>query len=560
MFSTIRSKLMLITALGTVTVFLTLGLGMYALRDSIVSERLLAVEQLIDVGHGLIVDAHRRVEAGELTREAAMKRVEGELKQMRFGDNGYFFVYGYDGTNLIHVAKPQLQGKNLYDFKDPSGKLLIQALIKAAQSESGRGTVEYMWPKAKGEEPVAKVGHARGFAPWKLFIGTGAYVDDINSVAFGQMAFFGGIVLLLCGFGFVFSWRIAGRLSDRLCALRRTMGQLAEGSTHIELDTSEAGELGEMARSVDVFRQHAEARTRLEAEQDRIKAEAETARQASIRQIADDLETRLGQVASEMKHMSGQLNQQVQMLNDSSHRTHDFAQTVSSASQMATDNVEMVAAATQELDASSREINGQMERSAQLAEQAAQSAEAAGGHLTALSEATRSVGEITDVIGEVAEQTNLLALNATIEAARAGDAGKGFAVVADEVKSLAGQTQSAINNIGSQISATQTTARQTVSSMGEISGHIYEVRDASTTVAAAVTEQSSAISEISRNIEAVTQATRGINGTISQLVEEMSQSQGALTDVGQVSEQVRSVAIQLEQAVQQVVSGLRASA
>ena len=290
MLSNIRGKLLLITLLGSMTALFTLALGMYAVRDSVIQERLLTLEQITDVAHGLIEATYSQVQAGELTKEEAMERLEGQIREMRFEEDGYFFIYDFDGVALIHATKPQLQGKNLIDFKDPAGNFMIRELVQAAQSPEGRGTVEYLWPRAKGEEPVEKLGHVRAFAPWRMAIGTGIYIDDINSIVLGQVATLGALVLLLCGIGFAFSWRIASGLSRRVHSLNDTMGLLAQGRTDVEIDTQAAGELGEMARSVEVFRRNALEREALEAKQAELKAEAEQQRKAAVQRVADHLE------------------------------------------------------------------------------------------------------------------------------------------------------------------------------------------------------------------------------------------------------------------------------
>jgi two-component system, NarL family, sensor kinase len=101
------------------------------------------------------------------------------LKNLQFGEDGYFFVYDYQGVNIAHPKKPQLEGKNLYKLTDVNGVRIIERLINAARS--GGDTVSYLWDKPSLGKKVEKLGYAQGLQVWNWMIGTGLYSDDIEA-------------------------------------------------------------------------------------------------------------------------------------------------------------------------------------------------------------------------------------------------------------------------------------------------------------------------------------------------------------------------------------------
>jgi len=108
----------------------------------------------------------------------AKQQVYFTLKSMEFGKDGYFFVYDYNGINIVHPRKPELEGKDLIDFQDDNGKYLIQELIEKAKN--GGGYTRYLWDKPSGGKSVAKLSYSIGLDKWQWMIGTGIYIDDIE--------------------------------------------------------------------------------------------------------------------------------------------------------------------------------------------------------------------------------------------------------------------------------------------------------------------------------------------------------------------------------------------
>lgn len=113
-----------------------------------------------------------------IEKERAQQQVYFILKNMEFGQDGYFFVYDYKGTNIAHPRKPELEGKNLYDLQDDNGKFLIRELIDKAKQ--GGGYTTYLWDKPSGGKSVEKLGYSIALEKWQWMLGTGLYIDDIE--------------------------------------------------------------------------------------------------------------------------------------------------------------------------------------------------------------------------------------------------------------------------------------------------------------------------------------------------------------------------------------------
>ncbi|MDD2888451.1 MAG: cache domain-containing protein [Aliarcobacter sp.] len=110
--------------------------------------------------------------------ESLQKKALDEISQLRFGKDGYFYIYDYNGVNLMHPIKPDLVGKNLIDLKSKNGIYYIKDLIEVAKK--GGGIVTFDFEKPNDSKLYEKIGYSVGFDEWKWMIGTGVYTDDIE--------------------------------------------------------------------------------------------------------------------------------------------------------------------------------------------------------------------------------------------------------------------------------------------------------------------------------------------------------------------------------------------
>ena len=138
----------------------------------------------------------------------AQESAKDILRNLAFGEDGYFFVYDFEGINVAHPKKPQLEGKNLWDLQDSNGVYLIRSLVDGAQKTDGDYT-EYVWDKPSKGREEGKIGFSMGLANWEWMIGTGLYIDDLEDAVKGIEAEVNdnitGTLQLVAGFAVIFT-------------------------------------------------------------------------------------------------------------------------------------------------------------------------------------------------------------------------------------------------------------------------------------------------------------------------------------------------------------------
>jgi methyl-accepting chemotaxis protein len=324
----------------------------------------------------------------------------------------------------------------------------------------------------------------------------------------------GAIAGLVCAFG-ILGWIALYQISRPLAHMTREMTRLANGDLDIDIDGADrADEVGGLARSLQVFKEHAIKARRLEEEQ-----RQEQARKEARRQIVEEyigvFDHQVGEALDILTAASTEMHATAGSMAATAEETSRQTTAVVTSSDQASVNVQTVATATEELHASVSEISRQVTQSAEFASTAVVEAERTNATIQGLADTAQKIGEVVSLIQNIASQTNLLALNATIEAARAGEAGRGFAVVASEVKALSNQTAKATEDISTQIAAIQAETGHAVDAIKAIGGTIRQMNEIASAIAAAVEQQGAATRDISNNIQLVAQGTNGVASNIA---------------------------------------------
>ena len=336
-------------------------------------------------------------------------------------------------------------------------------------------------------------------------------VSAISSESLKELTISGFVILVGLLTGIVALFVVLMKVIKPLADITLAMNVLAEGDHQIEIPAlGRKDEIGQIASSVQVFKENAVEKVQLEKRQIENERRAVEEKNRAMEELAGSFDKQVGGVISSLSSAATQLQSTAESMRAIADKTAQSSSTVASSAEEASSNVATVASAMEEMSVSSNEIASQVVSASTKSNDTAQNASKASDTVGNLNGLVENIGEVVTSIKDIAEQTNLLALNATIEAARAGEAGKGFAVVADEVKKLANETAQKTEEIDSRITKIQAATRDSVDAMQRIIDNISDINSSVGGVSAAVEEQNATNSEIVRSVGETSQGVQDV--------------------------------------------------
>lgn len=383
-------------------------------------------------------------------------------------------------------------------------------------------------------------------------------IADLEAESITNIWIAGGTTLFCLVLVVLLSFFIIRTITTSFSLIISRMDSLAAGDIEVDLPEVSDTEIGQMIKSVQVFKDSAIEKKQLEENQQQEAQRAEQDKREMMNNLADDFESNLGTIVETVVQASQNLEATAETMSSISKLTNDNAAGVASASDAASTSVQSVAAASEEMSHSIAEITNQVSSATDASKLAVEEVSKTSAEMKILASTVDKIGGVVSLISNIAEQTNLLALNATIESARAGDAGRGFAVVASEVKDLASRTSTATEEITQHINEIEKVTKQALTSMTGIEDAINKVEDISSSISQAMIEQGAATTEISENAQQAARGTSEVSQNISEVTTASDKTNLASNEVmnsaGELIDQSSLLKSEIEKFTKQVRS------
>lgn len=421
------------------------------LKESIQQDYDDSIREQVENAISMLDAVNAKYEAGEYTLEEAKKVGADMLRELRYGEEGYFWADTYEGDNVVLLGS-DTEGTNRMEATDAAGYPMVKEIIRVGMEPEG-GYTDYVFPKEGETEASSKRSYSKAYEPFQWVIGTGNYIDhidgeaaekkqvlreNVNSTMSGILGL--SVILIIIIMGCCVYMAI--NLSRSFQVSLQYIGNIAKGDFTQELPKmlrNRRDDFGILGKQLEDMKIQISSLIKEVKSQSGIinnVVDAVTDNVYVLSGNIEDVSATTQELAASMQETAASSD----MIKSMSHEIEEAAKNIANRSQ---DGAEQAANIHERASKAQKDTADQRQHASQIHNEIKES-------LTLALENAKVVQQIevlSSAIMEITNQTNLLALNASIEAARAGEAGRGFAVVATEIGGLAEQSKQTVTKI-----------------------------------------------------------------------------------------------------------------
>lgn len=394
---------------------------------------------------------NKKYENGEYTLDEAKKIGADLLRDMRYGEAGYFWADQTDGTNVVLLGSAT-EGTNRIGATDANGYTMVKYIIENGQQPGG-GFTDYVFPKEGETEYSPKRSYSLLYEPFGWVVGTGNYTDYIDDIIASETAKYKEVynynvrnmtilTVALLIIIVLIALVISGNITKALDIVMKDINVISNGDFSKKINESllkRKDDFGILANCIENMRSEIQALVA------KVKERAETLDDLviDIKGSVSTMNEEVEDVSATTQELAASMEETAASSEEISAMSQNVGEAVNNIAERAQDGANQVvyirdraANGKRETESRRRQIDNIISEIGQSLEKALQDAKV-----------VEQIDALAESIIGITSQTNLLALNASIEAARAGEAGKGFAVVADEIRNLAEQSKETVTHI-----------------------------------------------------------------------------------------------------------------
>jgi methyl-accepting chemotaxis protein len=465
-----------------------------SLRNELLSQKKEYLKSQVQTTMSILEKAYKDQSIGV---EEKQKKAAELISCLKYGPDNkdYFWINDMHPRMVMHPYKPELNGKDLSENKDPNGKRLFVEFVNVCR-EKDQGFVDYYWPKYGADKSQPKLSFVKLFKPWNWVVGTGIYIDDIETLVKNRKAELKNNIKTA-------TLEMDNKIQATKTEIQRNVKRILWLIGLVTLVV-----LMVVLTASFIFTQHNITNP--------------------VKRIVEGLNEGAEQVVS----ASGQVALASQQLAEgSSEQAASIEETSSSLEEMSSmvkQNADNTKEAARLVDISRQS----MKTSHKFLKQTKDCMEK-------ISSDGEKTSKLLKNIDEIAFQTNLLALNAAVEAARAGESGAGFAVVADEVRNLAQRAASTAKDTEKLIGTTLENINEGVKLVASSTEEFYQMGEDAKKVSELFAEISVASQEQSQGIAQINIAVNEMDKVVQQNAANAEESASASEEMNAQAAQMK---------------------